>query len=115
MIHANNNVNESGNVADEPRLTTATGNGADCCTFRLAVDSVPPGRKTNFFAVRVYGRYAATVHGLIAKGSRVSILGRLDSRPANNLFDRDGRPVTRDEVFIVAVSVVTHHRTSEGA
>jgi single-strand DNA-binding protein len=86
MSYANiNRVVLVGRLTADPELR-ALPSGTSVCSMRLACNGKRKGEdgeyaeKPNFFAVKVYGPPAESVHRFMARGRRVAVDGRLEWR-----------------------------------
>jgi single-strand DNA-binding protein len=86
MSYANiNRVVLVGRLTADPELR-ALPSGTSVCSLRLACNGRRKGEdgeyteKPNFFAVKVYGPPAESVHRYMARGRRVAVDGRLEWR-----------------------------------
>jgi single stranded DNA-binding protein len=117
-----NQVAITGNLTDDPTLTTLP-SGHVICEFQLASHHRSCDEVTgewqewaDYFTVKAFGFQARTAHNGLAKGSSVAIAGRLSSRltTENSGYSRpDGLP--RREVEIVAQAIQFLARPSRAA
>lgn len=96
-----NKVVITGNLGREPELR-ATASGKEVLTFSVAVnDRVPDGNggwkdKANWVCVVVFGKRAASLASILAKGMKVAIDGKL----SYSQWEENGR--TRSKLEVVA-------------
>ena len=72
-----------GNLARDPELTT-TSNGVAVCRFSIAVSrryaNADGGRETDFLNIVVWRNLGENCHKFLKKGSKVGIVGNIQSR-----------------------------------
>ena len=101
-----NSVHLIGNLGLDPELR-ATGGGTPVLRMRLAVgDRRKAGDRyedvTHWFTVKVFGKRAEGLAGILAKGDRVGVSGKLD---VNTWEDRDGNRRTSTDVVAFDVTL----------
>lgn len=109
-----NRVAVSGRLAKDAELR-ATAGGTDVCSFRIAVtDRVKSGTEwtdhVNWLDVTVFGPRAVKLAGLLTKGSKVALEGKL--RWSEWATTEGGR---RSKVEIIADEIELLSRTSGGS
>ncbi len=120
-----NTVSITGNVTRDPELRF-TPNGQAVCSFGVAVNRRWQNRQTqeweeqvSFFDVTAWSQLAQNVTDSIARGTRVTVVGRLDQRSWENA---EGEKRSKVEIVAddIAVSVrwatveVTKNERSDG-
>ena len=80
----------SGNLTGDLTLKyTSTGK-----PFATAVLAVNNAGETDFLPIKVWGKYAETLAGILKKGSKILATGRIE----NSQFERNGSKVTYTEL-----------------
>ena len=99
-----NKVIMMGRICSDPELKT-TPNGANVCTFRIAVDRryTPKGeeKQTDFFNVVAWRQTGDFVSRYFGKGRMILVEGELTTRPYT---DKNGNPATWYEINAERVS-----------
>ena len=99
-----NKVIMMGRICSDPELKT-TPNGANVCTFRIAVDrrfqQKCEERKTDFFNVVAWRQQADFVHRYFSKGRLILVEGEMQTR---QYTDKSGNQATWYEINAERVS-----------
>lgn len=101
-----NKVVITGNLGGEPELRT-TASGKEVLTFSVAVnDRVPDGNggwkdKANWVGVVVFGKRAASLANILAKGTKVAIDGKL----SYSQWEDNGRKRSKLEVVASDIDI----------
>lgn len=69
-----------GRLVKDPELKFTPGNGTAVCTFTLAVDRRKRDDGADFIPIVVWGKIAENTANYTAKGSLVSVSGRIQTR-----------------------------------
>lgn len=93
-----NSVVEIGNVANPPELSYTPNTQTAVCRFTLAVNRPKKNGEdqgADFIRIVVWGRQAENCDKYLSKGSKVAVLGRIQT---GSYKDKDGRTVYTTDV-----------------
>lgn len=91
-----NNVNLVGNLTKEPEFKTA--GSTNVLSFSIAVNEWRKDSEdyANFFDCVIFGNRAQSLSGILAKGQKVAISGRLHQER----WEKDGQPRSKVSIYV---------------
>lgn len=110
-----NRVVLSGNLTRDPELRQ-TASGKDVLSFGIAVNDRTKSAKTgewedrpNFVDCTMFGARAGALAGILSKGSKVALEGRLRW----SQWEKDGQKRTKLEVIVEEMELLSSRKQSE--
>jgi len=100
-----NKVTIIGNLTKDPELSYTTGQNATAvCRITVAVeDGYGEKKRTSYIPVVVFGKQAESCEKYLRKGSKVGVVGRLQT----GSYEKDGRKVYTTDVISESVEFLT--------